>query len=168
MSYTNVAAKPKMDVKGLQAKRRDSCAFVRDVQETFLRKSMTENYEAAVVYLIEQIDRMRNGRVPIEELTFSKLLRSNYKNPQEHAEVRKKMLERDAASAPQIGDRIPFVYIENASKRAYEKAEDPAYVKANGIPIDCAKYLARLKSSLNKIIDDEKIESIFFPNKSPI
>lgn len=161
LSYSAPNSDPKMDVKGLQAIRRDSCTFIRQTQKEFIHLLMTANYEEALAYLRRRIDDLKNNRVAIEDLTLSKLLRADYKNPQEHSEVRKKMFERDAATAPQVGDRIPFVYIANGCKRAFEKAEDPEYVKASGLPIDYEKYLTRLKSSLNQLMEDDTIDKLF-------
>lgn len=55
------------------------------------------------------------------------------------------MWDRNAASVSQFG-----------------KAEDAGYVKATGILLDYARYLASWKRCLNTIIDDDKIEEIFF------
>ncbi|XP_028126113.1 DNA polymerase delta catalytic subunit-like [Camellia sinensis] len=52
------------------------------------------------------------------------------------------MLERDAATAPNVGDSVPYVIIKAAKgAKAYEKSEDPIYVLENSIPIDPQYYL---------------------------
>eukprot|EP01125_Pyxidicula_operculata_P019409 TRINITY_DN7042_c0_g2_i1.p1 TRINITY_DN7042_c0_g2~~TRINITY_DN7042_c0_g2_i1.p1 ORF type:complete len:201 (-),score=28.94 TRINITY_DN7042_c0_g2_i1:131-733(-) len=46
------------------------------------------------------------------------------------------------ATAPQIGDRVPYVYIRgDKSARAFEKAEDPLYALEHAIAIDAQYYL---------------------------
>ena len=76
--------------------------------------------------------------------------------------------QRDAATAPNVGDRVPYVIIKAAkgakvmywfillftkfvafvllsfwwvNKQAYERSEDPVYVLDNNIPIDPHYYL---------------------------
>ena len=52
------------------------------------------------------------------------------------------MRKRDAGSAPNLGDRVPYVIIASAKGTpAYKKAEDPIYVLENNIPIDTEYYL---------------------------
>ena len=52
------------------------------------------------------------------------------------------MHKRDPGSAPNVGDRVPYVIIQGAKDaRAYEKAEDPLYALENGIPLDVQYYL---------------------------
>ncbi|KAF3773986.1 DNA polymerase delta catalytic subunit, partial [Nymphaea thermarum] len=61
-----------------------------------------------------------------------------------------KIVRRDAATAPNVGDRVPYVIIKAAkgakehcsgAKQAYEKSEDPIFVLENNIPIDHQYYL---------------------------
>ena len=52
------------------------------------------------------------------------------------------MRKRDAGSAPNLGDRVPYVIIASAKGTpAYKKAEDPIYVLENNVPIDTEYYL---------------------------
>lgn len=57
-------------------------------------------------------------------------------------ELAKKMRKRDMATAPGVGDRVPYVIIKAAKgAKAYEKAEDPIYALDNNLPIDSQHYL---------------------------
>ncbi|CAL5321177.1 unnamed protein product [Camellia sinensis] len=59
-----------------------------------------------------------------------------------HVELAERMRKRDAATAPNVGDRVPYVIIKAAKgAKAYEKSEDPIYVLENSIPIDPQYYL---------------------------
>ena len=52
------------------------------------------------------------------------------------------MKQRDAGSAPNVGDRVAYVIIKGIKgAAAYEKSEDPIYVLENSIPIDTRYYL---------------------------
>lgn len=157
--------KTEMVIKGLQAVRRDSCNYIRQTQKEFISKLMTAKYETVIEYVKSRIDALRNGLISIEELVISKLLRDNYKNPQEHSEVWKKMKARNDPKTPQIGDRVPFVYIANGAKKACDKAEDPVYAERNNLPIDYEKYLERLKSCILQVLTDSRLENLFVINK---
>ena len=65
-----------------------------------------------------------------------------YENKAAHVELAKKMKKRDPATAPTVGDRVPYVIVKAAKgAKGYEKAEDPIYALRNNLPIDCQHYL---------------------------
>jgi len=67
----------------------------------------------------------RHGFKKISQFFNSK----DYKMKQAHVELAARMKKRDAGSAPQLGDRVPYVIITGAKGAAnFEKAEDPIYV----------------------------------------
>ena len=52
------------------------------------------------------------------------------------------MRKRDPGSAPNLGDRVPYVIIGSAKgAAAYMKSEDPIHVLEHSIPIDTSYYL---------------------------
>lgn len=161
LAYTDDAKQPKMDIKGLQAVRRDSCSFVRQTQSNFMHYLLTEGYSDAIAYVQKQIKDLRDGCIPIDDLIMTKLLRDNYKTKLEHAEVQKKMLARDSSTAPQVGERVMFVYVDNGCNKAYEKAEDPVYVQRHSLPLDYTKYLDRLKTCFIQMLDKQTLEELF-------
>ncbi|KAJ3059657.1 DNA-directed DNA polymerase delta [Podochytrium sp. JEL0797] len=65
------------------------------------------------------------------------------------------MRQRDAGSAPNVGDRVSYVIIKGTKNAAaYEKAEDPLYVLENNIPIDTTYYLEnQLANPLMRIFE---------------
>ena len=75
------------------------------------------------------------------------------------------MKERDAGSAPQLGDRVPYVIIAAAKGTpAYKKAEDPIYVLEHNVPIDTVYYLENqlakpLLRIFEPILGDSKAQS---------
>ena len=81
-------------------------------------------------------------------------------------ELAHKMRKRDAGSAPQLGDRVPYV-ITAAAKgvAAYAKAEDPIYVLENNVPIDTKYYLENQLSNplmriFEPILGETKVKSV--------
>jgi len=65
------------------------------------------------------------------------------------------MKQRDAGSAPALGDRVAYVIIQAMKgAAAYEKSEDPLYVLENNVPIDTKYYLEnQLSKPLMRIFE---------------
>lgn len=67
------------------------------------------------------------NRIDISQLVISKELTktdSEYANKQPHVELAHKMRKRDPGSAPNLGDRVPYVIIPGTKNQpAYERAE---------------------------------------------
>lgn len=108
---------------------------------------------------------MRN-KVDISQLVVTKeLTKTEYTARQAHVELAAKMKKRDAGTAPKLGDRVPYVFINGPKGTpAYLKAEDPIYVLENNIPIDTTYYLEnQLAKPLTRIFEPilgEKAESL--------
>ena len=81
--------------------------------------------------------------------------KEDYKVKQAHVELAARMKKRDAGSAPQMGDRVPYVIITGTKGAAnFEKAEDPIYVLENNLAIDCKWYLSnQLEKPLTRIFE---------------
>ncbi len=144
----------KIDVKGLQVVRRDSCKFVRDTCKSLLETVLeSPDPVAAVKMAREAKDALLNGSVSIENLILTKSLAADYKVSMPHVEVVKKMRERNPGSEPQIGNRVPFVVIKTKKgvDKLFEKAEDPEWVKEKNIPLDYEYYF---EHQLKKPVED--------------
>mmetsp|Transcript_6047 Transcript_6047/g.15029 ORF Transcript_6047/g.15029 Transcript_6047/m.15029 type:complete len:1171 (-) Transcript_6047:183-3695(-) len=181
----------KMDTKGLETVRRDNCALVREVIQTSLDKILLDkNVNGAIEYVKSQISDLLQNKMDISRLVITKSLnkgaeyalglggkKEDYKVKQAHVELAAKMKKRDAGSAPQMGDRVPYVMITSAKGAAnFDKAEDPIYVLENNLAIDSKWYLSNqlakpLTRIFEPIIDDveksllqgEHTRKIFIP-----
>ena len=159
----------KMDTKGLETVRRDNCALVRDIIQTSLNKILIErDTKGAMDYVKSQISSLLQNKMDISQLVITKSLnkgaeyalglggkKEDYKVKQAHVELAARMRKRDAGSAPQMGDRVPYVIITGAKgAQTYEKAEDPIYVLEQNLPIDCKWYLTnQLSKPLIRIFE---------------
>ena len=183
-----------MDTKGLETVRRDNCALVREVIQTSLDTILIgQNVQGAINYVKSQISDLLQNKMDISRLVITKSLnkgaeyalgiggkKEDYKMKQAHVELAARMRKRDAGSAPQMGDRVPYVIITGAKGAAnFEKAEDPIYVLENNMAIDCKWYLTNqltkpLQRIFEPIIDDvkksllegEHTRKIFIPTPS--
>jgi DNA polymerase delta subunit 1 len=130
----------KIDVKGLQVVRRDSCPFVRETLKSLLNMILESSDPRPVVDAAREAARqLMSGTVPIEKLLMSKQLGSNYKVAMPHVNVRDKMKKRSPGSEPQQGDRVSFVIVKGQGKMC-EKAEDPVWAREKNVPIDFHYY----------------------------
>ncbi|KAL7515214.1 hypothetical protein ACHAXN_012622 [Cyclotella atomus] len=169
LMWTQVDKYDYMDTKGLETVRRDNCALVREVIQTSLDKIIIErNVSGAIEYVKSQIADLLQNKMDISRLVITKSLNKgaeyalglggkadDYKNKQAHVELAARMRKRDPGSAPQMGDRVPYVIITGAKgAKTFEKAEDPIYVLENSVPIDCKWYLTnQLSKPLTRIFE---------------
>ncbi|XP_042438291.1 DNA polymerase delta catalytic subunit [Zingiber officinale] len=136
----------KMDTKGIETVRRDNCLLVKNLVNECLHKILIDrDIPGAVQYVKNTISDLLMNRVDLSLLVITKGLTktgSDYNVKSAHVELAEKMRKRDAATAPNVGDRVPFVIIKGTKDaKAYEKSEDPIYVLENNIPIDPQYYL---------------------------
>ncbi|XP_058756521.1 DNA polymerase delta catalytic subunit-like [Vicia villosa] len=136
----------KMDTKGIETVRRDNCLLVKNLVTDCLHKILIDrDIPGAVQYVKNAISDLLMNRMDLSLLVITKGLTKtgdDYEVKTAHVELAERMRKRDAATAPNVGDRVPYVIIEAAKgAKAYEKSEDPIYVLENNIPIDRQYYL---------------------------
>jgi len=144
----------KVDIKGLQVVRRDSCPFVRETLKKLLDMMLESNDPRPVIAFARSAsEELSSGKVQIDKLMMSKQLGSEYKVPMPHVAVRDKIQSRAPGSEPQQGDRVQFVVVQGQGK-LYEKAEDPAWVRENNVPLDYQYYfLNQLKKPICDLLE---------------
>lgn len=106
----------KLDAKGIETVRRDSCRLVSTVIETSLRKLLIDrDTVGAEEYVKGVIADLLQNKVDLSNLVISKALgKAEYAAKQAHAELAERMRKRDAGSAPALGDRVSYVIIKGA------------------------------------------------------
>ncbi|KAE9587344.1 DNA polymerase delta catalytic subunit [Lupinus albus] len=136
----------KMDTKGIETVRRDNCLLVKNLVTDCLHKILIDrDIPGAVQYVKNAISDLLMNRMDLSLLVITKGLTKtgdDYEVKAAHVELAERMRKRDAATAPNVGDRVPYVIIKAAKgAKAYERSEDPIYVLENNIPIDPHYYL---------------------------
>uniref|UniRef100_A0A7N8XBP1 DNA polymerase n=1 Tax=Mastacembelus armatus TaxID=205130 RepID=A0A7N8XBP1_9TELE len=160
----------KMDCKGIETVRRDNCPLVANLINTCLQRILIDrDPQGAVAHAKEVISDLLCNRIDISQLVITKELTrtaQEYSGKQAHVELAERMRKRDAGSAPNLGDRVPYVIIKAAKgAAAYMKSEDPIYVLENNIPIDTQYYLEQQLSKpllriFEPILGESKAENI--------
>jgi len=156
----------KIDVKGLQVVRRDSCPFVRETLKGLLGQVLESSDPRPVIDAAREAARtLMQGQVPMEKLLMSKQLASAYKVPMAHVAVRDKIRARAPGSEPQQGDRVPFVIVRGPGKM-YEKAEDPTWVSEKNLPIDYHYYFTnQFKKPVQDLLEPLVSADVIFDKK---
>ena len=84
--YYGLTHDDKLITRGIDARRHDSPAFIKQFQTTLLSKLLscnnceevlTTGYQNALLYITQSIDKLMNGEVRITDLVISKQLRQN-------------------------------------------------------------------------------------------
>ena len=163
---TRLVAFKKIDVKGLQVVRRDSCPFVRETLKKLLEMVLESSDPNPVITAAREAARdLIQGKVPIEKLLMSKQLASEYKVPMPHVTVRDKIRSRAPGSEPQQGDRVSFVIVKGEG-RMYEKAEDPTWVREKNVPLDFQYYFTnQFKKPVQDLLEPLVSADLIFDKK---
>jgi len=148
------------DVKGLAEVRRDFCDLVSETSDAVGNALLWDkDVDKAQGILLQVLDDLENGRVPLEKLILSKTLsKKGYANThQVQAVVAAKVVQRDPARAYRGGDRVHYLVIDigdpNDKRGLDEKAEDPAYVREHNLKIDYLWYVQhQLKNPLVNVL----------------
>jgi DNA polymerase elongation subunit (family B) len=88
------------------------------------------------------LDNIRSYEVDIDDLIITASLAKSYKNENlPHVFLANKLRQRK--EEVQVGDRIPYVFIEDStnSTKKFERAEDPKYAKEHNLKVDRLSYL---------------------------
>jgi len=146
MLYEDNPEKGKRKSMGIVLKRRDNAPIVKDIYGGIIDILMKDNnIEKAVEFLKGALQNMVEEKCGLDKLVITKSLRSGYKNPAQiaHKVLADRIGRRDPGNKPSVGDRIPFVYIENPDKKALqgERIEMPSYIVANNLRINYSFYI---------------------------
>lgn len=162
----------KIDTKGIESVRRDNCALIRIMMNEILKKILVERDEkGAVEYTKQMVSDLLQNKIDLSLLVITKAITKKsegekegnedgkganfYKARQAHVELANKMKERDAGTAPGIGDRVAYVMVAGTKgSKNYENSEDPLYVLKNDLPIDFSYYIEKqIRPPLQKIFE---------------
>ena len=148
MYEDDVTKKPKRKSMGIAIKRRDNAPIVKDVFGGALDILMEEkNIIKAQRFVQDMLVRVMKGEMPFEKFIVSKQLSDGYKKPDQiaHAVLAERMRERDEGSAPQIGDRLAYIYVAERKdqKKQGDKIEHIDYVREKGLKPDTEFYIQK-------------------------
>ena len=146
MMYEDDVTKCKRKTMGIALKRRDNAPIVKDIFGGALDILMDKrDIRPAQTFVKEMLLQVLQNKVPLEKFIITKQLRDDYKNPSQiaHRVLADRMEERDAGNAPQVGDRLPYIYVENrkSEKKQGERIQHIDYVREKGLKPDTEFYI---------------------------
>lgn len=141
----------KLVTSGIALTRRDYCKMVKKCYKSILDIIMEMNdndisvINKAIDIYKKYIDDIIHYKIPFDDLIVSALLAKSYKTRPVHVILAEKLKERN--ENVQIGERIPYIYIEDTSglnKIKSELGEDPDYAKKHHLKYNRICYLEQL------------------------
>lgn len=158
-----------IDAKGIALTRRDYCKMVKNCYQNIIDTIMKiesyqnfeDNLEKSINIYKKYVEQIEKYEIPMEDLIVSAMLAKSYKTKPVHVHLAEKLKERK--EEVQVGDRIPYIYIESddLKKQKSELGEDPKYAKNNNLKFNRTCYLEQLGKpilSFFKVILKEKPE----------
>ena len=142
--YEEVDSAPKRASMGIVLKRRDNADIVKHVYGGVIDRIMDGDIGEATSFAKEQLLQLVQGQVDVSKLIITKTLRapSAYVDPDKiaHVVLARRMNSREPGSAPNIGERMPYVHIR-APKGTLQgnRIEHPDYLASE--KIDYEHYL---------------------------
>jgi len=103
-----------------------------------------DNITPAIELIHQRRAALYTEGIPLEKLVISQAFSrplEKYKTKLPHTGLIERMRKRDAASAPQMGDRVPYVVLKShKDAKLYERTEDPRFAKEHNLPLDLKYY----------------------------
>jgi DNA polymerase elongation subunit (family B) len=146
MMYEDDPTKCKRKSMGIALKRRDNAPIVKDVFGGALDILMeSRDIKAAQKFVQDMLVQVIQNKIPLDKYIVTKQLRDDYKNPAQiaHRVLADRMEARDKGTAPQVGDRLPYIYVANRKdeKKQGDKIEHVDYVKEKNLKPDVEFYI---------------------------
>jgi DNA polymerase delta subunit 1 len=149
---------------GLVTKRRDNAPLTKKFYNGILDILMDgerDKIEGNLTIFFNQFMRkLLDRQFPIEDLVLSKTLGGSYKDPSRITQARlaERMRERDPGSAPNVNDRVQYVFVVKGTPKKQKKmlqgdrVEPPDYVKEHNLPIDIMAYVQHVKKPITQLL----------------
>lgn len=146
LKYEEDTTKCKRVCMGIALKRRDNAPIVKDIFGGALDILMEErSLKNAQNFVKDMLVQVMLNKIPLEKFVITKQLRDDYKNPGQiaHRVLADRMEERDAGNAPQVGDRLAYIYAANRKdeKKQGDRIEHIDFVKKRRLKPDVEFYI---------------------------
>lgn len=140
--------------------RRDNYLALSETVGGVLRKILAEGKPFEALKLVAGlVEDIRTNRADLSKLIISKSLS---KEPEKydpipiHGKLAIRMAQRDAATAPRVGDRVPYLLcamLPDKNAKISDCGEDPAYVLEHDVSINSDAYIEMLRKPIERILE---------------
>ncbi|BFZ54754.1 hypothetical protein PYCC9005_001791 [Savitreella phatthalungensis] len=187
--WTTADSPREIDIKGIEANRRDAVPVVGKVIGDVLQilfpqdrnngpdQKISQEDRAVIIERVKQsvkgsVGQILNGELDVGNFIMTKGLwlgseAADYSGKQPHISVIDKMRGRDSGLVFKDGERISYVFIQAApNSKGFEKAEDPVYAIEKGLLLDYQYYVDHtvhnpLQRILELFLPAKEIEALF-------
>ena len=157
--------KPSLQIKGLEAARRDYAPLLVETQKTMLNILLLErNVQKACDYVADTVYKLMNNQIPLEKFIMSKKLSKapgDYNAPAAHVNLALRLTKENPDQAPVAGDRVDFVIFNSSSPKVSHSACLPSEIMSEKYTINVNYYLDKqlrgpLLRILEKVVDNPR------------
>ena len=136
---------------GIAITRRDYCKMVKNCYTEVIDCIVNEDgggVDESVEIYKSYVDKIDNYQIDIDDLVVSAMLAKSYKTKPVHVQLAEKLKERH--EEVQVGDRIPYIFIESDDKTLAksELGEDPKYAIEHNLKFNRKCYLEQMAKPL--------------------
>ena len=167
--------KTKIDMKGIDAVRRDRPKLLRDTSNAVLKALLFErSIPGAISALTESLQRIASDGNTLDDFVLSKSLKGHYASPNlPHVTAWKRMIDRGDDGIPPVGARMPYIVTvdkaggggRKSKTKLYDRTEHPAWVKTAGLTVDRQYYVETLQNPIAKllqfVVGEDTVLSLF-------
>jgi DNA polymerase delta subunit 1 len=157
--WTNPKVHDKVQEKGIESVRRDWTLFCTELMTELLEILLFKRDPQQCIAMVHRAcaDVLQN-RVPMHKLIISKGFKKSMDDYRKqktlpvHIALAERLMQRDPATAPRVGDRISYILVKGLSKvyrnrgwhdiKKGELAEDPIYATRNRLTVDGPAFIA--------------------------
>jgi DNA polymerase elongation subunit (family B) len=166
--YYGITYDNQLITRGIDTRRHDSPAFIKEIQKTLLSKLfdcnnsedvMSRGYQNALQHITHSIDKLMNGEIQITDLVISKLLRQNiekYRSLFPHVAAAVKLNISGVITGR--GENIKYVYTDSNHADPLQRITPARLISSE--EYDREKYLDMLFDSAEAVL------SVFGFNRS--
>ena len=137
----------KQSSMGIVLKRRDNAQIVKIIYGGVIDIILnSHDVPASIDFLRVNLNDLAEGKRALEDLIISKSLKAHYKDPSRiaHKVLADRIKERNPGNAPQVNDRIPYVYVvsqQTGKVLQGDKIEHPDFIRESELIPDYEFYI---------------------------
>jgi DNA polymerase delta subunit 1 len=149
---------PKLQIKGLEAARRDYAPLLVETQKKMLNILLLDrDIQKACDFVSKVVYDLMNNKTPLKKLIMSKKLSrdpKDYKAIAAHVNLALRLAKETPQTAPVSGDRVDFIIYNSGSSKVAESACLPSEIESGKYTIDVNYYMEKqLKGPLLRILE---------------
>ena len=163
--------KPKLQIKGLEAARRDYAPITVQTQKKMLNILLLDrDIKKATAYVSKVVHDLMGNKIDLKLLVMSKKLSrepKDYKAMAAHVNLALRLEKETPTEAPVAGDRVDYIIYNGTSSKTSECACLPKEIESGKYTVDVKYYMEKqLKGPLLRILEKvvKKPEEVFLCN----